>query len=491
MHMKKLFGKTQSRSRSSSADPKNPYLGSRPDQDPELEESKYKPYAINSNPYNIAPSYTQSSVPSAFDTYKQSSPERGRSPPLPPRPNRSQYHTPPHDSSNSTYSAHPAFDTDDSSLERGRSPPLPPRRSIDSPYDRPSSRASSNRQSYSAPPVRSPYSSSPARELRGTFNQYSNASDYGRDDVSAMRQELMQKYRSKPTINENAMVERSNYDPSIMLTEEERAEQELQVQSMSYPQHDYAFEKASEQRLEEQDVEVDALKDQIRFTNKKALGAEDGALRYAEEAEASGLRTLKMLGEQSDQLSSAEGALAVTDNKTKLAEDYAAELKRLNKSILAVHVSNPFRSRQRLIEQETEIRENFRNQQLDREAQRKRQYLSQQRVAGAMGNTAGERRRVMTETERKYRLKMDQNKQELAAQSKYMFEPEEQDFVDEREINNKLDTISQASQRLNMMAKSINNEVTSQNERIQKLDRRTQDVEIDVHLNTARLARIT
>ncbi|KAJ8101079.1 hypothetical protein POJ06DRAFT_195789 [Lipomyces tetrasporus] len=233
-----------------------------------------------------------------------------------------------------------------------------------------------------------------------------------------------------------------------------------------------------EQEQEEEDVEVEALKQQIRHTNKQSLTSTGNALRYAEEAEASGLRTLQSLGEQGDQLASAEKGVAVTENQTKLAEDYASELRTLNRSMFAVHVSNPFNSRRRLMEQEEKIRDTFRTQQVDRETNRRRQYDSQQRVAAAM------------ETELRYREQMARQKADLAHASRFQFEPDDEDFEVERDIDATLDDVSAAANRLNSMAKSINTELESQNRRVSKLNQKTEEVEIGVHLNTSRLARI-
>ncbi|ODQ76306.1 hypothetical protein LIPSTDRAFT_42524, partial [Lipomyces starkeyi NRRL Y-11557] len=234
-----------------------------------------------------------------------------------------------------------------------------------------------------------------------------------------------------------------------------------------------------EQEQEEEDLEVNALKEQIRHTNKQSLTSADNALRYAEEAEASGLRTLQALGEQGDQLGSAENSIAVTENQTKLAEDYASELKSLNRSMFAVHVSNPFNSRRRLMEQEDKIRNTFRAQQIDKETNRRRQYESQQR-----------RRRQLTATEMRYREQMARQKADLAQASRFQFEPDDEDFEVERDIDATLDDVSAAANRLNSMAKSINTELESQNHRVGKLNQKTQEVEIGVHLNTSRLARI-
>ncbi|KAK9456817.1 hypothetical protein V1511DRAFT_456243 [Dipodascopsis uninucleata] len=268
-------------------------------------------------------------------------------------------------------------------------------------------------------------------------------------------------------------------------------------QTSTYPQASvydgYSGSTFGDQQSQEQideDNEVEAIKQQMKYVKKESLSTAQNARRYAEEAEASGLRTLQMLGEQSDRLASAESSIAVTENQTKLGEEYARELKTLNRSMFAVHVANPFNSRRKIREQEEKIRNSFQQQQLQRDRHRQQQYESQQRVSAAMGNLPGDRRRQLTEIERKYQEQMQREKARLAHASQYQFEADEEDFELERDIDGTLDDIHAAATRLNSMAKSLHTELGSQNDRIDKLNNKTQEVEIDVHLNTSRLARI-
>ncbi|KAK9461458.1 uncharacterized protein V1516DRAFT_676008 [Lipomyces oligophaga] len=311
------------------------------------------------------------------------------------------------------------------------------------------------------------------------------------------RQQLLQKYRKQPDspqsqqlqLQQQQMINSSEYDPSIMETEQER-EARLQSSTQDIHEHAYEQEYQHQQDLEQEELEVQQLKKNIRATNKETISSANNVLNYAQQAEDSGLRTLQMLGEQSDQLANSEKAIALTENQTRLAEDYAAELKSLNRSMFAVHVSNPFNSRRRIAEQELKIRDTFQDQQAQRDQLRRQHYASQQQISSAMGNLPGERRRQMTELELKYYQQMQDNKRKLAEESKYMFEPEAEDHADEQEIQDRLTQIGAASARLNLMAKAINNEVEDQTARAKRLGDKTSDLEVGVHLNSSRLARI-
>ncbi|KAK9461457.1 uncharacterized protein V1516DRAFT_676006 [Lipomyces oligophaga] len=285
----------------------------------------------------------------------------------------------------------------------------------------------------------------------------------------------------------------STYDPSIMETESERLAREGPDNASVYGGTSEVYGGStydSEAARQEEEAEVSQIKEQMKYIKQESLSSAMNARRYAEEAEASGLRTLQMLGEQSDRIANSEAAIAVTENQTKLGEDYARELETLNRSMFAVHVSNPFSSRRRLQQQELKIRDTFHNQQVQREENRRNQYEAQQRIGSAMGNIPGQRRRQLAEAELRYREQMQKQKASLAEQSRFQFEADEEDFAVERDIDSTLDDVSAATTRLNLMAKSVNKELSLQNERLQKLNSKTQEVEIGVHLNSSRLARI-
>ncbi|KAK9380506.1 uncharacterized protein V2V93DRAFT_370881 [Kockiozyma suomiensis] len=326
--------------------------------------------------------------------------------------------------------------------------------------------------------------------FKGTRNRFKlkASSSRGQDIPEQMQTQVFAQQQS------------SDYDPSIMETEAERAARYGEQPSSGKTENVYAqtsygsstvnFDEMREQQEQEEEQEVQAMKAQMKYVKGASLNSAQNARRYAEEAEASGLRTLAMLGEQSDRIANAEASIAVTENQSKLAEDYAKELKSLNRSMFAVHVSNPFNSRRRLQEQERKIRETFSSQQDIREENRRQQYTAQQRIGEAMGNIPGQRRRQLTETEMRYREQMQRQKADLAQASRFQFEPDEEDFELERDIDATLDDVSAAANRLNSMAKSLHSELDSQIPRVDRLNKKTQDVEISVHLNTSRLARI-
>lgn len=455
--------------------------------------SSFNPYAINNNPYNsVSSAYARApgrepiqSQPALVSQEQSPYASRGRlssvSPPV------------------TASSTVPLSPTRVPGLNGAPplNPPLPPRRNR-------APSANSHRNPYASEQKRfsDPIVYNPALSDQQGASPYDNPS--AAESTDWQRQELLR--RKKPSVSSLPQSQQQrqqpplqfpaasrDYDPSIMETEQEREQRHAQAHSTSSTiPEDRVMSSEQIYDLQSQDneeAEIQAMKQQIKFTNKKTVDSADTALRYAEEAEASGMHTLQMLGEASDQIGNSESSVAIAANKTKLAEDYTNELRDLNRNFLAVHISNPFNSRKKIAERDLQLRNDFQQQQKQREEVRARQYGSQQHIAGAMGNAPGERRRQLTDSELKYRQQMLENKVKLAEKSKYMFEPDTEDFDDEHNIEERLEHISTASSRLNSMAKAISSEVEDQNSRLKKLGKKTEDTELGVYLNTTRLAR--
>ena len=70
--------------------------------------------------------------------------------------------------------------------------------------------------------------------------------------------------------------------------------------------------------------------------------------------------------------------------QNKVADEKVAELKKLNRSILAVHVSNPFNSKRRRREREEQLKNRKIEEKLMREQTSQQLSQSTQRIEGAM-----------------------------------------------------------------------------------------------------------
>jgi hypothetical protein len=139
-------------------------------------------------------------------------------------------------------------------------------------------------------------------------------------------------------------------------------------------------------------------------------------------AEESGRGTLERLQQQGERIHNTERNLDLASNQNRLAAEKAREIKTLNRSMFAVHVANPFTSKQRVREREEQVLS-------DAQADRERRDAT--RAAAWSSN------------DRNQRLGMEMNKagqsgtsgkKSLAERSKYQFEADSEDEDMENEI---------------------------------------------------------
>lgn len=247
-----------------------------------------------------------------------------------------------------------------------------------------------------------------------------------------------------------------------------------------YKTFDEIQREEEERQKEEEDQAVDEIKEQIRFTKQSSVASTRNTLKMAQEAEMAGMNTLGMLGHQSEKLNNVERNLDLIKIQNTAADEKVAELKKLNRNILAVHVSNPFNSKRRRREREDMIKGRKMEDKMRAEHMSQELHQSTQRIEGALGG--GNETSAVRE---KY-----QREKVLAAAKKYQFENDEEDDEMEVEIDRNLDKIQQISGRLKKLALATGEELDSQQRRIRDIEENTDEMDIKTHMNTTRLADI-
>lgn len=111
---------------------------------------------------------------------------------------------------------------------------------------------------------------------------------------------------------------------------------------------------------EGEEEDVDAVKQQIRFTKQESVNSTRRALAAAAAAEETGRNTLARLGTQGEMLTNTKKNLDLANNQNKKAAETTRELQTLNRNMFAVHVSNPFNSSKRAQAKEDQIIEDHR-----------------------------------------------------------------------------------------------------------------------------------
>ncbi|AAS53840.1 AFR469Wp [Eremothecium gossypii ATCC 10895] len=236
-------------------------------------------------------------------------------------------------------------------------------------------------------------------------------------------------------------------------------------------------EQEMKQQMEE-DEEVDEIKQQIRFTKQSSVASTRNTLKMAQDAELAGMNSLGMLGHQSEKLNNVERNLNLMKVQNRVAEDKVAELKRLNRNILAVHVGNPFTSKRKVREAEERIKNQRMQDKMQQEETTTQLMSSTNRIENALND---ERHSVRERYQRD---------QALERAKKYQFENDEEDDEMEFEIDRNLDKIGQVSGRLKKLAIAAGQEIDSQQSRIKRIEEDADDMDIRIHLNTSRLTNI-
>lgn len=232
---------------------------------------------------------------------------------------------------------------------------------------------------------------------------------------------------------------------------------------------------------EEEEEDVQATKQQIRFMKQEDVSSTRNALRIAAQAEETGRSTLARLGAQGERIHNTEKNLDLAANHNRIAEEKARELKTLNKSMFAVHVANPFTSSSRKAARDQDILDKHRSEREQRDATRQAAFGSNQRMEGAF--------RELQPGEPGYKSKVP-TKVSLAERAKYQFEADSEDDEMENEIDTNLDALHGAAGRLNLLARATGQEVDEQNKHIDRIIQKSDRVDDQIVMNRARLDRI-
>lgn len=224
---------------------------------------------------------------------------------------------------------------------------------------------------------------------------------------------------------------------------------------------------------EEEEEDVQATKQQIRFMKQEDVSSTRNALRIAQQAEETGRATLARLGAQGERIHNTEKNLDLAANHNRIAEEKAKELKTLNGSMFAVHVSNPFTKSSRRAARDDDILNKHRQEREERDATRQAAFGTQQRMEGAF--------RELQPGDIGYRAK--QTKASLAERSKYQFEADSEDEEMENEIDSNLDALSGAAGRLNLLARATGQEVDEQNKHIDRIIQKSDRVDDQIAMS--------
>ncbi|KAI4191282.1 MAG: hypothetical protein L6R41_000209 [Letrouitia leprolyta] len=227
---------------------------------------------------------------------------------------------------------------------------------------------------------------------------------------------------------------------------------------------------------EEEEEDVEATKQQIKFIKQEDVSSTRNALRIAAQAEETGQGTLARLGAQSERIHNAEKNLDLTASQNRTAEEKEKQLKQLNRSMFAVHVSNPFTGASRRQARDDAIMDRHRMEREEREATRRAGYDTTQRM-----------NKTFQELQKEGRAPKP-GQSSLAERAKYQFEADEEDDEMENEIDANLTALGGAASRLNGLARATGQALEEDN---RHLDRINAKVHFHVSISSYALALLT
>jgi len=229
---------------------------------------------------------------------------------------------------------------------------------------------------------------------------------------------------------------------------------------------------------EEEEEDITATKQEIRFIKQQDVSSTRNALQAAAMAEETGRGTLARLGAQGERIHNTDRNLDIGHNAINIAEDKSKELKTLNRSMFAVHVNNPFTAKEKRIRDEEKILDRHRLEREQREATREAAFSSTARMNQNFKGLSDSGKPA------------SMPKASLAERSKYQFEADSDDDRMEDEIEKNIDDLGGAAKRLNILARAMGEEADTQNSQLQKIADKSDRLDDRFHLQTERLKRI-
>ncbi|KAH6638413.1 plasma membrane snare protein-like protein [Boeremia exigua] len=227
---------------------------------------------------------------------------------------------------------------------------------------------------------------------------------------------------------------------------------------------------------EQEEEDISATKQEIKFMKQQDVSSTRNALRLAQQAEETGRDTLARLGAQGERIHNTERNLDLASTQNRIAEEKARELKTLNKSMFAMHVSNPFTASSRREARDAKIMDNHHRDREARDATRKAAWESSARQDDQNRTMQG--------------MSGAGKKASLADRAKFQFEADSDDDEMENEIDANLDALHGAAKRLNQLGRAMGEETDNQNKHIERINLKTDKVDDQIAMNRARLDRI-
>ncbi|KAG8412410.1 Protein transport protein S9 plasma membrane t-SNARE [Metarhizium acridum] len=233
---------------------------------------------------------------------------------------------------------------------------------------------------------------------------------------------------------------------------------------------------------EQEEAEYQSILAEKRQIQQESVASANRSVQTARRVNELGQATLARLGVQGERLQNTEKNLDLAANQNRIAQDRAAELKTLNRSMFAVHVGNPFTSKQRQQRADEEVINRHRAERDQREATRREGYAANQRMESTFKELNASEARPRPQTRKKDygKFVLDEEDEESRIEG----------MRAEDEIEDRLDELGREVSNMNLIGRAIGREVEAQNKQINRIMAKSDAVDDATRMNRERLARI-
>jgi len=237
---------------------------------------------------------------------------------------------------------------------------------------------------------------------------------------------------------------------------------------------------------QENDDDVEGIKQQTRFIKQESVNSTRNALRMAREAEETARGTINKLGSQSEKLANTERHLDVSKSHSQRADDRTDELKQLNRSIFRPAIT--FNKDAKRAAQEAKIQRRYEDERGEHEKAMMDIRETQNRLGQA--STYGQQEEIQAGPNGGRARSAAQQALQREQRKRYQFEATASDDEMEDELDGNLDEISDVAKRLKGLGMAMGQELDNQNGRIERIEEKTVSLDNRVFRNTERLKRI-
>ncbi|KAL0072000.1 Protein transport protein S9 plasma membrane t-SNARE [Marasmius tenuissimus] len=237
---------------------------------------------------------------------------------------------------------------------------------------------------------------------------------------------------------------------------------------------------------EEDEDDVEGIKQQTRFIKQESVNSTRNALRMAREAEETARNTLTKLGDQSERLANTERHLDVSKGHSQKATDRTDELKQLNRSIFRPVIV--FNKDAKRAAQEAKVQGRYEEERLEREKAAQDVRETQNRLGRAQGYGRGDDEEGGGSGSGRFRSAAFQSARK-DQRKRYQFEETASDDEMEDELDDNLDEISEVTKRLKALGSAMGQELDAQNKRIDTIEQKTVGLDGRLYQNTEKVCQ--